>query len=135
MMHNSLDRLLSGIALSLTEVIAPALSDPYARAQALAAAEIVANLAPRITWDPAQVVGPVRTMDDSTPLDTGPASLELLAAGQVADLAGRASRAQDDTTGMEERLAIEDAIDADLDHDYRLLRHAPKPGARRGQQG
>jgi len=50
-MQNSLDRLLAGIAATLADEVAPALSDPYLRAQATTAAELLRTLAPRITWD------------------------------------------------------------------------------------
>jgi hypothetical protein len=49
-MQNSLERLFEGLAASLREVIAPASTDAYARGQALAAAEIVENLATRVEW-------------------------------------------------------------------------------------
>lgn len=49
-MQNSLDRLLTGIVDALREVVAPATDDPYARAQAEAAADLLANLQPRVTW-------------------------------------------------------------------------------------
>lgn len=50
MMQNSLERLLVGVATALREDIAPALDDEYARAQALAGAEILENLVPRVQW-------------------------------------------------------------------------------------
>jgi hypothetical protein len=50
MMQNSLERLLVGVATALREDIAPALEDEYARGQALAGAEILENLVPRVQW-------------------------------------------------------------------------------------
>jgi hypothetical protein len=50
MMHNSLDRLLDGIASTLRNDIAPQLSDPYVRAQAQTAAELLAHLAEHVEW-------------------------------------------------------------------------------------
>ena len=50
MLQNSLDRLLAALAVSLTDEIAPQLEDPYARAQAMAAAELVNNLSTRVEW-------------------------------------------------------------------------------------
>jgi hypothetical protein len=49
-MQNSLERLLAGIAETLREVVRPALTDPYAAAQAAAAAELLENLATRVEW-------------------------------------------------------------------------------------
>jgi hypothetical protein len=49
-MQNSLQRLLEGLAVSLREQIAPAVADPYARAQVAAAAELVENLGTRVEW-------------------------------------------------------------------------------------
>ncbi len=49
-MQNSVERLLAGIAQSLREVVRPALSDPYAAAQASAAADLLDNLAQRVEW-------------------------------------------------------------------------------------
>jgi hypothetical protein len=49
-MQNSLERLLAGIAQSLREVVRPAVADPYAAAQAAAAAELLDNLAARVEW-------------------------------------------------------------------------------------
>ena len=50
MMYNSLDRLLDGIAATLRNDIAPQIDDPYARAQAHAAAELLAHLAEHVEW-------------------------------------------------------------------------------------
>ena len=50
MMYNSLDRLLDGIAATLRDDIAPQVDDPYARAQAHAAAELLAHLAEHVEW-------------------------------------------------------------------------------------
>jgi hypothetical protein len=49
-MYNSLDRLLDGIAATLRDDIAPQLDDPYVRAQAQAAAELLAHLAEHVEW-------------------------------------------------------------------------------------
>jgi hypothetical protein len=49
-MQNSLERLFEGIATSLREDVAPAVEDPYARAQVGAAIELLANLAVRVEW-------------------------------------------------------------------------------------
>jgi hypothetical protein len=50
-MQNSLERLLDGMATTLADEMAPALSDPYLRAQAVTAAELLRTLAPRLVWD------------------------------------------------------------------------------------
>lgn len=49
-MQNSLERLCEGIATSLREDVAPAVEDPYARAQVTAAIELLGNLAVRVEW-------------------------------------------------------------------------------------
>ena len=49
-MQNSLERLFEGIATSLREDVAPAVDDPYAKAQVSAAVELLANLAVRVEW-------------------------------------------------------------------------------------
>ena len=50
MMYNSLDRLLDGIASTLRDDIAPQVDDPYVRAQAQTAAELLAHLAEHVEW-------------------------------------------------------------------------------------
>ena len=50
MIQNSLGRLLGGVAEALRHDIAPALEDEFARGQALAGAEILENLVPRVQW-------------------------------------------------------------------------------------
>ena len=50
MMYNSLDRLLDGIAATLRDEVAPHVDDPYVRAQAHAAAELIAHLAEHVEW-------------------------------------------------------------------------------------
>ena len=49
-MQNSLERLFDGIATSLRENVAPAVDDPYAKAQVAATIELLANLAVRVEW-------------------------------------------------------------------------------------
>jgi hypothetical protein len=48
--QNSLERLFDGIAMSLREDVAPAVGDPYGRAQVAAAIELLGNLAVRVEW-------------------------------------------------------------------------------------
>ncbi|HUP76686.1 MAG TPA: hypothetical protein VM282_26865 [Acidimicrobiales bacterium] len=50
MMFNSLDRLLDGIATTLRDDVAPRVDDDYVRAQAHAAAELLAHLAEHVEW-------------------------------------------------------------------------------------
>jgi hypothetical protein len=52
MIQITLDRLMEGIAAALRESVVPGLSDSYARAQAEAAANLIANLATRVQWRP-----------------------------------------------------------------------------------
>lgn len=55
-MHNSLDRLFTGMAASLHERVLPALDDAAAAAQVRALVELLGNLSTRVTWDPAHLV-------------------------------------------------------------------------------
>ena len=48
--QNSLERLFDGIATSLRENVAPAVEDPFAKAQVAATIELLANLAVRVEW-------------------------------------------------------------------------------------
>jgi hypothetical protein len=50
MMYNSLDRLLDGLAATLRDEVAAHVADPYVRAQAQAAAELIAHLAEHVEW-------------------------------------------------------------------------------------
>lgn len=50
MIQDSLDRILDGMATQLRDVIAPELPEGYARVQALAMAELLANLGTRVEW-------------------------------------------------------------------------------------
>jgi hypothetical protein len=55
MMQNSLVRLFEGIVSSLRESVLPAVEDPYARSQVLAAIELIGNLGARVEWRSDQV--------------------------------------------------------------------------------
>lgn len=57
MIQGSLRATLDGIAETLAERVAPHVADDYARAQVLAAADLVAVLAPRVAWDRAHALG------------------------------------------------------------------------------
>lgn len=62
-MQNSLERIFAGMAASLHDVVRPAVTDPYARSQVEASAEMLRNLATRVEWrcdDLAAVVDRVR---------------------------------------------------------------------------
>jgi hypothetical protein len=48
--QNSLPRLFDGLASSLRDDVLPQLGDPYARAQVLAAVELLGNLGERVEW-------------------------------------------------------------------------------------
>lgn len=68
MIQNSLERLLIGLAMALRHDIAPALTDDFARRQALAGTEIVENLVTRVRWredELAQVVATIRPLLDA----------------------------------------------------------------------
>ncbi len=57
MIQNSLDRIFGGLVSALLDEVAPHVSDPYAHAQVLAAADLIANLATRVQWDPLYLAG------------------------------------------------------------------------------
>jgi hypothetical protein len=70
--QNSLERLLAGVATALREDIAPALGDEYSRSQALAGAEILEQLVPRVQWradDAEAVIALVRPLLSDQPAD------------------------------------------------------------------
>ncbi|MGH9245409.1 MAG: hypothetical protein ACRD29_14060, partial [Acidimicrobiales bacterium] len=50
MIQNSLDRIFDGIIDTLRGTVAPAVDDPYVRAQVLAVSELLGNLATRTEW-------------------------------------------------------------------------------------
>jgi len=50
MIQNSLERLFDGLVASLRDTVGPTVSDPYARAQIAAAAELLANIGTRVQW-------------------------------------------------------------------------------------
>lgn len=49
-MQNSLERILVGMAESLTAEVLPQVEDPYARAQVVSAAELLLALVDRVEW-------------------------------------------------------------------------------------
>lgn len=49
-LQNSLDRIFEAMVTQLRQVVAPGLEDPYAKSQALAMAEMLANLQTRVEW-------------------------------------------------------------------------------------
>jgi hypothetical protein len=93
--QNSLRLLLDGIVESLTERVAPAVQDEYARAQVLAAADIIGALAPRVAWDRSQTLAWVaeahvlaRRALDAPGAGAPPAALEEALAADLAPDAG-----------------------------------------------
>jgi hypothetical protein len=77
MMQNSLERLFAGMAETLQDTVAPAVDDPYARSQVMAAVDLLANLASRVEWraaDQLEAINRVRDVLRSTPTEA-PASL------------------------------------------------------------
>lgn len=54
--HNSLDRLLTGMATAMHERVLPALDDSAAIAQVRALVELLGNLSTRVVWDPSHLV-------------------------------------------------------------------------------
>lgn len=56
MIQNSLDVLVRGIAETLVARVVPEVDDAYARAQLVAAADLLTNLAPRISWERAYLL-------------------------------------------------------------------------------
>lgn len=97
-MQNSLDRILQGMAAQLREVIAPSLADPYARSQALAMVELLANLETRVEWRCDQlreVVLEVRAALDGAVPDPGGMSNPQLVEARTQALAALAAAQAD----------------------------------------
>jgi aminoglycoside phosphotransferase (APT) family kinase protein len=57
--QNSLPRILEGLAEQLAETVAPAVDDPFAKAQVMAAVELLNNLQTRVEWRTADFAGVV----------------------------------------------------------------------------
>jgi hypothetical protein len=103
MMQNSLERLLAGVAAALREDIAPALEDEFARGQALAGAEILENLVPRVQWrvdDAEAVIALVRPLLADPPADVADRDAHLQA---LADAQRSGTRALDVSLALLER--------------------------------
>ena len=58
--QNSLDRIFEAMVAQLRDVVAPSSSDPYARSQVLAMAEMLANLQTRVEWRCDQLAEEIR---------------------------------------------------------------------------
>ena len=74
MMCNSLDRLLDGIVRTLRDDVAAQVEDPYVRAQAHAAAELIAHLAEHVEWRCDQLRDEIDAARVVLRLDAEPAS-------------------------------------------------------------
>ena len=90
--QNGLDRLLDGIALALREDVLPAVEDPFARSQLLAAGELIANLSGRVEWRCDALAEDVAGIDallgrEAAPSPTGNAELLAARDAALADLA------------------------------------------------
>lgn len=87
-MQNSLERLFEGIAAQLIDVVVPELKDSYARAQVLAAVELLRNLAIRVEWrcaDLRELISEVHSvLPDRVPEPAGLGNSELVVARQMA---------------------------------------------------
>lgn len=59
-MQNSLDTLLSGLAVSLRDAVLPVVDDPYAQGQLAAAIELLGNIASRVEWQHAYLTETVQ---------------------------------------------------------------------------
>jgi aminoglycoside phosphotransferase (APT) family kinase protein len=65
-----LSRMFEGLAASLQDDVAPQLSDPYAKAQVMAAIELLANLSTRVEWsarDQMETITRVRSLLEDAP--------------------------------------------------------------------
>ena len=78
MMYNSLDRLLDGIAAALRDDIAPLVDDPYVRAQAQTAAELLAHLAEHVEWRCDHLRTEIEAARAALPHDTTPPAATIL---------------------------------------------------------
>jgi hypothetical protein len=135
MMQNSLERLLQGMAETLARTVAPATDDPYASAQAMAAAELLLNLAERVTWDPGYLLAHAEEtrglVEDAglgaAPAGDDPAALERHAAAHLTALSQAAARAWTDGTPAGERERVAALVDAELDGELARLRRPASP--------
>jgi hypothetical protein len=59
MIQNSLARIYEGMIGTLRETVAPAVDDPYIKAQVLAMSELLGNVATRTEWRSADLAGTV----------------------------------------------------------------------------
>jgi hypothetical protein len=78
MMYNSLDRLLDGIAATLRDDIAPQVEDPYVRAQAQTAAELLAHLAEHVEWRCDHLRAEIDAARAALPHDATPAAATII---------------------------------------------------------
>jgi hypothetical protein len=90
--QNGLDRLLDGIAVALREDVLPEVDDSFARAQLLAAGELLANLSGRVEWRCDALAADVEGIHEllgrpSEPLPSGNAELLAARDAALADLA------------------------------------------------
>jgi hypothetical protein len=140
MMHNSLDRLLEGIVRTLIETVAPAVDDPYAAGQVNAAAELLANIATRVTWDPGYMLASAETTREllrelgfetavDAPEEPGsvalaPDALEAYASAHLAALAELAAAGASGAISPHDRERVAAAVDGELDQELARLRGA-----------
>jgi hypothetical protein len=78
MMYNSLDRLLDGMAATLRDDIAPQVDDPYVRAQAQTAAELLAHLAEHVEWRCDHLRAEIDAARAALPHDTTPPAATII---------------------------------------------------------
>lgn len=139
-MQNSLERLMEGMAAQLADTVAPTVADPFAKAQVMAAVELLNNLSTRIQWRTAdsalimdRVAEILRAATDAPPRlrdsvnDPRPEAQDVPGT-LVADRAYRRALAElqiwlDDQGGHEElRSSVTELVLWDLERELLLLR-------------
>jgi len=78
MMYNSLDRLLDGLAATLRDEVAAHVADPYVRAQAHAAAEVIEHLAEHVEWRCDQLRTEIDAARSALHFDAQPATTTII---------------------------------------------------------
>lgn len=148
-MQNSLDRILEGLARSLATDVAPHVDDPYAKAQVMAAVELVNNLATRVEWRREPLLADIEAARqvlsaagaDVAPVDPAASGTELAAVRRGHLVAVAALQGTDVARRPEVASVLGDFLRSTLDRELELLRtgmysRRPKEGEKgEGREG
>lgn len=129
-MQNSLDRIFEGIARSLATDVAPLVEDPYAKAQVMAAVELVNNLAARVEWRREPLLADIAAARevlsaagaDVAPVDPAASGTELAVARRGHLVAVAALQGTDVARRPEVAAVLRHFLRSTLDRELDLLR-------------